>query len=85
MPLVRQRKAIEEKAIRALQAAVVEAYGRPGVYLTMTQVMKRANIPNQEEYRTIAQYLENQGWIAEADPDYTIFVLTHDGIDKATH
>ena len=59
--MVRERKALEEKALMALQAAVVEAYGRPGVYVTMTEVMKRANIPGQEEYRTIAQYLENEG------------------------
>jgi RIO-like serine/threonine protein kinase len=81
--LVRERKAIEEKALRTLQAAVVEAYGRPGVYVTMNQVMKRSNISDPEEYQTIAEYLENEGWIAEADPDYTIFVLTHEGIDKA--
>jgi phage-related protein len=84
-PLVRNRNTFEEKALRALQAAVVEAYGRPGVYVTMNQVMKRARISDPEEYQTIAQYLENEGWIAEADPDYTIFVLTLEGLDKATH
>jgi predicted transcriptional regulator len=84
-PLVRQRKAVAEKAHRLLQAAVVEAYGRPGVYVTMAQVMKRSNIPDQKEYQTIAKHLEKEGWIAEADPDYGVFVLTHEGIDKATH
>jgi hypothetical protein len=84
-PLVRQRKAVAEKAHRLLQAAVVEAYGRPGVYVTMAQVMKRSNISDQEEYQTMGEYLENEGWIAEADPDYGVFVLTLEGIDEATH
>jgi hypothetical protein len=84
-PLVRQRKAVAEKAHRLLQAAVVEAYGRPGVYVTMAQVMKRSNISDQEEYQTMGEYLENEGWIAEADPDYGVFVLTLEGIDQATH
>jgi hypothetical protein len=84
-PLVRQRKAVAEKAHRLLQAAVVEAYGRPGVYVTMAQVMKRSNISDQEEYQTMGKYLENEGWIVEADPDYGVFVLTLEGIDQATH
>jgi hypothetical protein len=84
-PLVRQRKAVAEKAHRLLQAAVVEAYGRPGVYVTMAQVMKRSNISDQEEYQTMGEYLENEGWIAEADLDYGVFVLTLEGIDQATH
>jgi hypothetical protein len=84
-PLVRQRKAVAEKAHRLLQAAVVEAYGRPGVYVTMAQVMKRSNISDQEEYQTMGKYLEKEGWIAEADPDYGVFVLTLEGIDQATH
>jgi predicted transcriptional regulator len=83
--LVRQRKTGAEKALRVLQAAVVEAYGRPGVYVTKTQVMKRSNITDQKEYQTIAKHLEKEGWIAEADPDYGVFVLTLEGIDKATH
>jgi len=59
--LVRQRKAVAEKAHRLLQAAVVEAYGRPGVYVTKTQVMKRSNITDQQEYQTIAKHLEKEG------------------------
>ena len=74
---------IQEKARRVLQAAAVEAYGRAGMYVIMEQVMSRANFPDPEEFRTIAQYLEGKGWIAEADPDYTIVVLTREGIDEA--
>jgi predicted transcriptional regulator len=83
--LVRERKTVAEKARQLLQAAVVEAYGRPGVYVTMTQVMKRSNISDQKEYQTIAKHLEKEGWIAEADPDYGVFVLTLEGLDEATH
>jgi predicted transcriptional regulator len=50
----------------------------------MTPVMNRANISDLEEFWSIAQYLEGKGWIAEADPDYGVFVLTNEGIDEAT-
>jgi predicted transcriptional regulator len=75
---------LPEKARRVLQAAAVEAYGRTGTYVTMTPVMNRANLSDLEEYRSIAEYLERKGWIAEADPEYGIFVLTHEGVDEAT-
>ena len=67
---------LPEKARRVLQATAVEAYGRPGMYVVMAQVMRRANLSDPEEFRAIAQYLEERGWIAEADPDYGVFVLT---------
>jgi RIO-like serine/threonine protein kinase len=73
------------KARRVLQASAVEAFGREGVYVTMSAVMQRANITDPEEFRTIAKYLEEQGLIAEADADYGIFVLTYEGIDLAEH
>ena len=73
-----------EKARRVLQATAVEAYGRPGMYVVMAQVMRRANISDPEEFRAIAEYLEQRGWIGEADPDYGVFVLTPEGIDEAT-
>jgi hypothetical protein len=72
-----------EKARRVLQAAAVEANGRPGMYVVMDQVMYRANISDPEEYRAIAGYLEERGCIAEADLDYGVFVLTPEGIDEA--
>ena len=74
---------MQEKARHVLQAAVVEAYGRAGMYVIMGQVMSRANLSDPEEFRTIAEYLEGKGWIAEADPDYGIFVLNPEGIDEA--
>jgi len=75
---------LPEKARRVLQAAAVEAYGRTGTYVTMTPVMNRANLSDLEEFRSIAEYLERKGWIAEADPEYGILVLTPEGVDEAT-
>ena len=72
-----------EKARRVLWATAVEAYGRPGMYVVMAQVMRRANISDPEEFRTIAAYLEESGCITEAAPDYGVFVLTPEGIDEA--
>ena len=76
---------LPEKARRILQAAAVEAYGRPGMYVTRDQVMQRANISNLAEFLVIAEYLDRRGWINEADADYGIFVLTSEGIDEATN
>jgi hypothetical protein len=73
----------EEKTRRVLQAAAVEAYGRPVVYVQRGPVMSRANISDVAEFVTIAEHLERMGWIAEADADYGIFVLTPEGIDEA--
>jgi hypothetical protein len=73
-----------ETARRVLQAAAVEAYGRPGAYVTRDRVMQRANLADSEHFRTIAKYLEERGWIAEADADYGVFVVSASGIDEAT-
>jgi RIO-like serine/threonine protein kinase len=74
---------LEEKARRVLQASAVEAYNRTGVYVMMDKVMKRAGLLDTEQFQTIAKYLESQGYIAEADADYGVFVLTPEGIDLA--
>ena len=76
--------AMPEKARRILQAAAVEAYGRPGVYVQRDPVLRRANISDPEEFRMIARYLDEKGWIAEGDADYGVFVLTLGGIDEAS-
>jgi phage protein U len=74
---------LPEQARRVLQAASVEAYGRTGTYVTMTAVAKRANILDLEEFRAIAEYLEEMSLIDEVGPDYGVFVLTQEGIDHA--
>jgi len=73
-----------ETARRVLQAAAVEAYGRPGAYVTQNRVMQRANMVDTEHFRTIAKYLEEQGWIAEADADYGVFAVSTSGIAEVT-
>ncbi len=83
--IVSEAKALREKARRVLQAAAVEAYGQPIAYVTRYHVMERANILDLEEFRTIAEYLDKKVWIAEADADYGIFVLTPEGIDEAAN
>ena len=76
---------VEEKARRILQAAAVDAFGRPGVFVLLSAVMKQANITDEEEGRAIVEYLEWQGWIDEADANYGVFVLTTKGIDISEH
>ncbi len=74
----------EDRARRVLQAAIVEAFGRAGVYALRERVMQRANISELEEFWAIAEYLDQRGWIAEGDDDYSIFVVTAAGVDEAT-
>ena len=75
---------LPEKARRVLQAAAVEAYGRPGMHVVRDQVMWRADIFEVEEFIKIAKHLHRRGWIDEADADYGILVLTSEGIDQVT-
>ena len=66
----------EEAALRVLQAAVEEAHGRAGVYVTRDRVMQRANLEDLELFKAIAEHLEERGWIAAAGFDYLAFVVT---------
>jgi hypothetical protein len=45
--------------------------------------MQRADMVDTEHFRTIAKYLEERGWIAQADADYGVFVVTASGIEEA--
>ncbi|HZY57194.1 MAG TPA: hypothetical protein VFE09_05285 [Rubrobacteraceae bacterium] len=74
----------EDRARRVLQAAIMEAFGRAGVYALRERVMQRANISEMEEFWAIAEYLDRRGWIAEGDDEYSIFVVTAAGVDEAT-
>jgi hypothetical protein len=67
-----------------LQAAAVEAYGRPGAYVTRDPVMWRAGVSDLEEFWAVAEYLEERGWISEADDDCGIVVVTPTGVEEAT-
>ena len=66
-----------------MQAAAVEANGRAGAYVTQEGVMQRANMVDAQHFRTIARYLEEQGWIADAEADYGVFMVTGAGIAEA--
>ena len=72
-----------ETARRVLQAAAVEANGRAGAYVIQEHVMQQANMVDAEHFRTIARYLKEQGWIAEADAEYGVFVVSASGIAEA--
>ena len=50
-----------ETAQRVLQAAAVEAFGRPGVYVTRESVMGRVGMADLLLFARIAQYLEREG------------------------
>ena len=69
-----------ETARRVLLAVVVEANGRTGMYVIQEHVMQQANMVDAEHFRTIARYLEEQGWIEDADADYGVFRVTASGI-----
>jgi len=69
-----------ETARRVLLAVVVEGNGIPGAYVFQEGVMQRAHMVDAEHFRTIARYLEEQGWIDDADADYGVFRVTASGI-----
>ena len=61
----------------------MEANGRAGAYVTQAGMMQRANMVDAEHFRTIARYLEEQGWISDEDADYGVFVVNALGIAEA--
>ena len=67
-----------ETARTVLLAVVVEANGRPGAYVIQEHVMQQANMVDAEHFSTIARYLEEQGWIDDAD--YGVVRVTASGI-----
>jgi hypothetical protein len=46
--------------------------------------MQRTNMADAQHFRDMARYLEERGWIAEADADYGVFVVTTSGIAEAS-
>ncbi len=51
--------------------------------MTREGVMQRANMVDVEHFRTILRYLEQQGWIEDADAEYGVFVVSASGIAEA--
>jgi hypothetical protein len=78
-----EQEAPRETARRVLQAAAVEAFGRPGVYVTRESVMGRVGMADLLLFVRIAQYLEREGWIDEVDADYGMFTVTVEGLEEA--
>jgi hypothetical protein len=72
-----------QKARRVLGAAVAEAEGKPNEVVFALPVMRRAGVSNVE-FRRVANYLDEQGWIAEGRGEYETFVVTPEGVDRVT-
>ena len=72
-----------ETARTVLLAVVVETHACPGAYVTQEGVMQMANMVDAEHIRTIARYLQEQGWIEDAEADYGVFMVTGAGIAEA--
>ena len=70
----------EDKTFAVLQAAVGEARGQPGVYVSRAQVMQMAEVSELEEFVRIAEYLAGRGFIAEGVNQYDLFCVTLRGI-----
>ena len=51
--------------------------------MTQEGVMQRANMVDAKHFRTIARYLEEQGWIDDADAEYGVFMVSASGISEA--
>jgi hypothetical protein len=75
-----EAEVMRDKALRVLRAAVEEARGEPGTYVSRARVMEQTKITNLGEFSKIAHYLAGQGLIAEGVNDYEFFVLTLGGI-----
>jgi hypothetical protein len=79
---------MHDKAQRVLLAAIAEADGKAGEYVDADRVIERANslgadIRDQEEFRAIAQYLVQQGFLAEGGAEWREFVVSSAGVDEA--
>ena len=73
-------RAMPERALRVLRAAIAEARGEPGEYVSRARVMEQTNISDPAEFLEIAEYLAGRGFITEGVNDYEFFVLTLEGI-----
>ena len=72
--------ALSEKALHILRAAVADARGEPGVYVSRAPVMEQTGISDLEEFERIAEDLAKRGFIDEGVNRYEFFVVTLRGI-----
>jgi hypothetical protein len=68
------------KVLLVLQAAVADARGDPGVYVSRARVMEQTAITDLEEFVGVAEYLADRGFIDEGVNRYELFVVTLRGI-----
>jgi hypothetical protein len=72
--------ALSEKALHILRAAVADARGEPGVYVSRARVMEQTGVSDLEEFERIAEGLAERGFIDEGVNRYEFFVVTLRGI-----
>ncbi len=68
------------KALQVLRAAVKDAGGEPGVYVSRARVMEQTGVSDLEEFERIAEDLAERGFIDEGVNRYEFFVATLRGI-----
>src|SRR5919112_186030 len=69
-----------EKALHILRAAVADARGEPGVYVSRARVMEQTGVSDLEEFERIAEGLAERGFINEGVNRYEFFMVTLRGI-----
>src|ERR671916_3170993 len=72
--------ALSEKALHILRAAVADARGEPGVYVSRARAMEQTGISDLEEFERIAEDLAERGFIDEGVNRYEFFMVTLRGI-----
>ena len=72
--------ALRRLALSVLRAAVADAGGDLGVYVSRARVMEQTGITDLEEFVRVAEYLAERGFIAEGVNRYELFVVTLRGI-----
>jgi hypothetical protein len=72
--------ALKRLALSVLRAAVTDAGGDPGVYVSRARIMEQTGITDLEEFVRVAEYLAERGFIAEGVNRYELFVVTLRGI-----
>jgi len=71
---------MSEKALHILRAAVADARGEPGVYVSRARVMEQTGVCDLEEFERIAEDLAERGFIDEGVNRYEFFMVTLRGI-----
>jgi hypothetical protein len=75
-----EARQLPQKALLVLQAAVADAGGDPGVYVSRARVMEQTAIVDVEEFVGVAEYLAERGFIDGGVNRFELFVVTLRGI-----